>query len=135
MFYKVNTAIIQHFTTDWADETKVVIDNQSFDPASASEFVRLSIRHADSEQAAMGATKVTRTTGSVIVQVFVKAGTGIKRLSELSDKVRQVMQYSNILGEHFVIQFRAATPVDIGQQNGSSFYQVNVTIPYYFDAR
>jgi hypothetical protein len=134
-FLEVRNAVHTHFTTAWNKTTPLFYDNQAVDPSKLTEFARISIRHAESQQASMAGQPTTRTVGVVIVQLFVKPGIGTKRLDELTDKAINAFQYVALRGDDWSIQFRAGYPADLGQPNGQQFVQVNVITDYFIDRR
>lgn len=97
----------------------------TLDSIKESEFVRLTIKPVDTQTITLGANPETRTRGLVMVQVFVKEGTGSGRAFALADVVASILQNKLIDG----IQFMATSMVNVGPQNG--YYQVNATTRYW----
>lgn len=133
MTLQIQTSILDLFKQRFT-AAKTVVDNQSL-PNPPDEWVRISIRFAAANQASMAGTPTTRTTGSVIVQCFVKPNIGMKRAAELADLVEDALMYRQARGNNHVVVLRAAVMTDVGQPEGQPFYQTNVVVPFYADAR
>jgi hypothetical protein len=132
-FAAVNKAIKAKFMQGWTNGVKVVGDNDA-EVKAVKEWCRLSIRPAESNQASMGAsTNTTRSVGVVMVSIFVQPGNGSERAWQLVDQAVAALQYERVSGTNWNVQFQAASPREIGQPAGAAYYQMTVTVNYYFD--
>jgi len=124
-FSKEREAIETHFGKKWGNTTKVLLDNSRVKPPADEPFVRLSIIQGTGSQISMGATQLHRTESQVQVQIFVKKGSGRKRLMMLADAAEEL--FTNLQLDS--IQFRSAYIVNVGEIN--EWYQINVVAPFY----
>ena len=130
----VDKAVKGLFASGWNNPSVKFVGDNEAEPAKAKEWVRVSIRPAAANQASMGAaSNTTRTVGAIIVGIFVEPGKGTARAAELADQVIEALQYKRVLGDNWWIQTRSASPREIGQPAGSSYYQFSVTVNYYSD--
>lgn len=112
-----NVAGLTQGNTNLKDETKL------------NEWCWLSIDTTDAQRADINAKFLVRYTGAILVNIFVKAGTGTDRARELAYNVATLLQEKQIDD----VNTRAAMFVNIGARADSSFYQVSVRIPFYRD--
>jgi hypothetical protein len=109
----------------YPDNYQGVIDNQN-------EFCRLNILPTTSETIAFGGIGDSKSlTGNIIIAIFVKAGEGQRRVSEIADLLDDLLQYTSPvgglgLGPSFVFM------TGLDSQN-RSLYSARYTIPltYY----
>lgn len=133
MISAVQTMVYRLFRTFTAVPT--YIENQAVDQ-KLNEWVRISIIPALSQQAAMGGSpRVTRMTGTIAVQVFVRPNLGTKRLMELADAATATLNYAELDEDGVHLLLRAGTPRTIGQPTGQAWFQANVSVPFQADAR
>lgn len=96
------------------------------DSTGLAEWVRLEIINGPSDNVAIGGSPV-RHTGTIVVNIFVKSGTGTDRARELADTVRGIFNNTSFDG----IQCFATSLDTIGDNEG--FYQMTCITPYYRD--
>lgn len=132
-FAKARNAINTLIATNWTGP-KLVFDNVVSPDIKTAEFCRVNILPSAANPASIGASQATtRSTGNVIVQVFVKENIGIKRVDEIVELVKAKLQYQTLRGDNWSLIFRSAVPNTIGQRE--SYYQVNVVVQYSMDAK
>lgn len=139
-FKSERQAVTDKFMEAWnADDTPVKMDNVNGlmkngdskikSDSGLDEFCHLRILPNSANRADINAIKRIRYTGNIVVNVFVKAGSGTDRARELADKVAVIFGdtgFDNIVT-------RSASFTNQGQTPDSSFYQITVMIPYYRD--
>lgn len=138
-FMNERKVIEQAFLTGWDSQTTPVkFDNVAGltqgngsvkDETKLSEWCWMSIDTTDAQRADINAKLLVRYTGAILVNVFVKAGTGTDRARELAFAVATLLQNKQIED----VNTRAAMFVNIGGLPDASFYQVSVRIPFYRD--
>tara|TARA_R100001530_G_scaffold81934_1_gene57173 strand:- start:1041 stop:1457 length:417 start_codon:yes stop_codon:yes gene_type:complete len=87
------------------------------------EWARLEIVNASSDNAVIGGSSVQHV-GTIVVNIFVKSGTGTDRARELADTVRGIFNNASFDG----IQCEATYLTTVGDIEG--FYQLSVVTPY-----
>lgn len=126
-FADIERAILDRFAERWTDTTDFAYDNDRYEPsATTEEWVRLSIRNGSSINAALGGALVRRP-GVIIVQVFVKAKTGLVRAMELADAVGEIFENTTFDG----VRCYETSAIDAGTRDG--WRQVNATTVYIYD--
>lgn len=117
--------IESHFSNNWV-ETPVVHQNIAYN--ELNEFIQLTILSGTRVQASLGCNNNTyRTTGVLIIQIFTPKDTGTKRALDIVDLLITFLQ-SKVIG---TVNFK--TPYISFQNIVDSFYQVNLTCPFYVD--
>lgn len=131
----MKNAIWQHFRDAWGNETEIVIDNMKVNNG-AKEFIRFLVLIDDTNQASMnGGRKTIRVTGQVMIECFVAPAQGVERTDELFEKISDALQLVSLSGTDWQCLFRAARPITVGQPNGQTKYQINVSVPFVGDIR
>ena len=135
------TGIVTKFMSAWnSDKTPVKFDGMSklvkgkgeaADETKLDEWCHLSVMPSDAVRGDISDVKMVRYTGNIIVNVFVKLGTKFDpdRPLELATNALEILQLSEI-GD---VITRSAVVTNMGQRDGSSFYQMSVRVPYYRD--
>lgn len=113
---EASPAVISHFVTEWESTTPIVLDNEDqsiVDLPDSSEWVRVSIRHADRRQTSLGAVGNRRFTSIAIcfISIFVTLNLGRKRLDELMEKAVEI--FEGITLPNSTVSFREV----IGKEN------------------
>lgn len=129
-------AMTQAFITGWGAAQPSVpytLDNEL--GATSGEWVRFSITHTTRSQSTMGPSGARRfeTRGFMFVQIFTDVNVGRKRVAELADSVRTVLDSKSISvsGEEPITTREAATresPTD-GRWSMST-----VTVPFDYQS-
>lgn len=128
-FADAESIIRQKFDTGWGTTTPIRWDNTDADlyPPDEKEWVRLSIQPGAAAQVAM--PNDFRHSGIIFVQVFVEKGIGEGRALDLADAAAAIFRGQSANG----ITYRAPSPSKAGPREG--YYQINVSIPYQWDAQ
>jgi hypothetical protein len=122
---QIQRDIETYFSNNWT-ETPVYYQNVAY--SEASEFIRLTILSGKRFQASLGNTVNTyRTPGVIIVQIFCPKNRGTTRALNISDLIITFLQ-SKVIGS-----VNLKTPFISFQNIVDSFYQVNMTCPFYVD--
>lgn len=117
--------IESYFSNNWI-ETPVIYQNMAYN--KLNEYIKLNILSGDRFQASLGGSVNTyRTPGIVIIQIFILKNIGIKRALDIVDLLITFLQ-SKVIG---TVNFK--TPYISFQNIVDSFYQVNLTCPFYVD--
>ena len=125
-FTEAANAIEKHFESNWT-ETSVHYPNSKF--KLVKEFVRLTTLFGESAQISLGSSPDTRNPGVVIFSIFVEPGKGLKRAMSLADSIKSIFDKQDILG----LRFKTVRVAILGETE--SYYQVNVSCPFYFDTQ
>jgi hypothetical protein len=134
---QAHEAILQHWATQWATlhpagPGYVWWTQLNELGAAAESWVRVAIVPALSRQATIGNPPKWRRSGTIGVQIFVPAGAGTARASELADDVRTVLEGKMIFGvdSEPVVTLAGSTGSPLSD---GTWFQVTVTIPFSFD--
>jgi len=124
-------SIRAYFETEWAAETLIVFDDQSYTPKPDTEFVRLNIRHSLGDQTTMGAPGNNRhqQEGGITVQIFTPQGNASIRARELADIAAAIFRGETTTDG---IIFYETSPREVGN-DGHGFYQINVNVRFRYD--
>ncbi len=90
-------------------------------------WLRVNILNGEMRQASLGAARRFRTTGILEVQIFVPIGRGTKSSDEVIDAI--VVSFRGV-SENGVTYL---SPSREPQGRPDSFYQINVTVPFWSD--
>lgn len=102
--------------------------NVSWRQPDSGEWISLARIPGDGEQASLGASKLARQYGLVIVQIFTKRQTGTRRASALADIVAGIFRHQTKTDSGVSVIFREP---QLGQvQERIDQFQTNVQIPY-----
>lgn len=109
--------------------TEIAWANQGidFDMSKQAAWVRISIINGDALQGSIGTTKLTRYTGTIIIEVFTPSEEGVAASNEIVDEITRIFRYHHFTAEQ--IQCRAPNRIIVGENEG--WYRVNVNIPFY----
>lgn len=122
---QIHRDIETYFSNNWT-ETSIAYQNVAYN--EQAEFIRLNILSGKRFQASLGGTvNVYRIPGVVIVQIFCPKDRGTKRALVISDLIITFLQ-SKFIG---TVNFK--TPYISFQNIVDSFYQINITCPFYVD--
>lgn len=123
-------------------DVKVSYDNDGFTPPSSQHdsaftsaedvykeaWVRLNIMWGAANQVSMGSTPLHRTTGTVIVQIFIPIGRGEGTAYLIADEVADFFRRKRTSG----MLFRSPYPRRVGPDEGK-WWQLNVVVPFQYD--
>jgi len=114
----------------WAARTPISWPNISFKPPNpAAPWMRFTIKEGEAQRVSIGSsTNDYRHPGIITLQLFDALGGGDGPLTRLADQAAGYFQ--SWAGANVVCQ--TATVNTIGD-DGEGWYQINVTIPYYWD--
>ncbi len=127
-----NLALESYFDTNWS-HTDVAWQNVPFNidkrvAAGLSEWVRFTVAPGDTVQKSMGApTNIFRSTGAIIVQIFVRRNVGLARARYLADEVAALF-LANRVGS---ITIKNTSISTVGESGG--WFQTNVNCEYSVD--
>lgn len=123
-------AIRSYFEAEWANEAKLVFDDQTYVPQGDTTFVRLNIRHSMGDQKTMGAPGNNRhqLEGGITVQIFTPQGDNLVAASPLADKAAGIFRGKSTQG----IIFYEVFPREVGP-DGRGFYQTHVNARFRYD--
>lgn len=118
---------------DWSDFNAGRFEPPAPDPAAGerASWIRPAVRVGDARRAELGPVAIRRTTGVVIVQVFVPIGAGDAIAASLAASVAAVFRDLEQDG----MQFLEPQPRPVGPEPDGAWYQVNVEIPFRRDER
>lgn len=118
---------------DWSDFNAGRFEPPAPDPAAGEQasWIRPAVRVGDARRAELGPVAIRRTTGVVIVQIFVPIGAGDAIAASLAASVAAVFRDLEQDG----MQFLEPQPRPVGPEPDGAWYQVNVEIPFRRDER
>lgn len=128
-YTEVETAILEHFKTVWQAPFKgeipdYVIANQK--DGATCPWARITINPTGSTNLTIGSPRTFQRDGNIIIQIYVKDGTGIKDLNLLTDRVVEGFEARSI--EPAGVDLRDVLPVTIGPSPLG--YQRNVRVEF-----
>jgi hypothetical protein len=130
-FEDAQKAIETKFSTAWGTTTEVAYDNVDYvPPANVLQWVRLNVLNGATIVAGLaGSANLYRTAGVVVIQIFIKEGEGVRQGLLLADTAAAIFRGTQVDG----VLYRAPSIVRVGPSDG--WYQVNVNIPFQWDAQ
>ncbi len=133
-----NKEVFALFEAGWtaAGRTEPVeFPNMDFERPDSGGWARITIQDLDSSEMAIGG-QWKRSECLVVVQIFVPEKSGDALKSAMADAVTSALERKNVSeeGQHHIV-FRRSSTNDVGTQQGSAEYQVNVSIPFRFDRK
>lgn len=86
--------IYSRFITQWGTTTPLTFDNEAFDPPEGKAWVRLTVRHNDSNFETLGGVgnRRVRREGSIFIQVFTPGDKGTQKSDTLVQTARAVFE-------------------------------------------
>tara|TARA_R100000458_G_C8278525_1_gene254894 strand:+ start:11119 stop:11547 length:429 start_codon:yes stop_codon:yes gene_type:complete len=120
-------------TTDTLGTDDVAWDNTTFethDDGDTSAWVRFQVLDGESQIRNLGGT-TARTLGLAVASVFVQAGQGDKLGLEITDEIVTAFKGVTHTYGGVTVNFRTPSVSTIGRDG--SWWQINVTIPFYTD--
>lgn len=135
LFESVRLLVETQFKADWASRSPVKYGNSSFDQPRNSDWVTLSLRWGDSEQASLGPTtrRLERHAGVIVVQVFVPKNSGEKLLNEHLDFAAAIFRMQTIRDSTNGIELRLFTPRRSYAADEKELRQENLIVPFQAD--
>ena len=109
------------------NEGPLAPDHASQNPRTG-EWLRFYVRHGKAEQLEVN-TRASQNLGRVLVLIFVPLGTGTTRAHQIADAVVGLFQVQSIGGAHF----QAAEEPGLGATPDNKWFQVTVSIPFWFE--
>lgn len=100
-----------------------LVNGKPFEPPKAL-WAKVTVKNAGSHIAEIGNKPLKRTSGIIFIQLFAPMNTGTLELSKLADQWAEHLQFKHIN----TLEIRAASIVDVGENN--DFYQYNVNVSY-----
>jgi hypothetical protein len=139
-FVEIQDAILKHFKDGWTDgaaeRTPISWPNREFTPpASGLPWVRIEL-----QETAAGRDLITgqrdsgqKHVGLVMIQVFIKAGSGTRVAKALADQVDELFRETrlSVAGHKSKIAFSTPKLFIIGKSQGS-WWQENIVVPLEF---
>lgn len=122
-------AIEDRFATEWTDEAVTIRYENDPRKRPSSNFIRLSVRSARSNEVGFSANKILyRRQGWVVGQCFSQAQKGTQIARVMADAVIAIFE-----GQQFSqITFRESELIEVGD-GGNGFWQVNAKVFFDFD--
>jgi len=122
-----------YFTTSWGTTTKIRWDNVKWtEPVADPSWVALTVITDEAAQISLGDNPLYRFPGMVIVQVFVKEGTGTGVANQLADQVVEAFRLRT-LGVTATGFVKFQTPWKRREGIKEGWFQMNVFAPYARD--
>lgn len=112
-------AMYQAFVDVWDPvggplKSAYTFDNEQFDPPTDASWVRMTVRHNDSDQNTLGrkGNRKFGRPGSVLIQVFTPTDTG-RSVDALADDARDIFEGNALAGT--TVRFYGATVREAGK--------------------
>lgn len=111
------------------DKVMIFLDNQDVSQPEQAPFVKLTSLPGSHEQASTGGnTNRYRYTGVFVFSIFVEFGQGDALANAIADAIVSVLRDNSTYNG---LVLRSASPIRVGR--AGKFWQMNVTVPWYFD--
>lgn len=123
MSFALEKSHIEMFVSANLTGTNLVYENQT-QKNTVSEWVRVNILNADSQQISLGDQPYFRYVGLLIFQIFIKPNVGSGRAVQIADQITTLFRGVKVNG----ITFRPPTTDSVGDSGG--WYQLNVSVPF-----
>jgi len=93
-------AILAQFVTNFTGTSAIATDNEEFETGGLTEWVRIVVRNTNRAQESFGGVGNRRfqSRGSVLVQVYTEANTGVQRSDTLAQEVVDVLEGISLTG-------------------------------------
>ena len=120
-------SIYQEFITQWANQTDVTFENESFTPDG--NYVRVTVRGLPSNQRTMGGTgnRRFRRNALVFVQIFTPVGEGRRVSGDLTELAKDVFEGRTFDG----LSFSSVNSRGVGPDG--KWYQALVEAPFDYE--
>jgi len=118
--------IYAQFVADFtATSANITFDNEQYDPPTAGNWVRLSVRHTARAQESMGELGLRKfeSVGSAIIQCFCPLDSGTSAADTLAAAAQAVFE-GKVLGATEQLRFTSAAITEVGPTD--NWYQINV---------
>lgn len=99
--------------------------NRAFTVPTTGIWARVSYMGGDGFIAGMADDPLTRETGILSIQLFIRNGEGTATLSNLADSLGKWLAFYTVGS----LELLAASKIDVGDDK-QGFYQMNVNVPY-----
>lgn len=127
MLAEKQTAIEEFFDAEVTGVTKVFENMPSPAPELLDDWVRCTVLFGDSKRIEIGGGTY-RYIGVVAAQIFLKEGVGVSRGVAIADIIKTALMDQVDSGVNYQVPYVTKIPfADKG------WFQVQVTIPFYFD--
>lgn len=132
-FADAQKAVENRFMDRWGSTSKIRYENQDWpDPKKDPDFVTITLIEATGTKIELRQRALTRYSGLIVLQVFVKEGKGTGRTSEYADKFGDIFRLAEFQEDNSgLIRCRVPDKLPIGTTNG--WYQTNVRCTYIRD--
>ena len=104
-------------------------ENVEFDREGKSEWLRVNILDGETINASLGRTKKVFSPGLLVIGIFVKKGTGTKRMREIADLIGDEFRNLRLSSGTVYIDFYQPT-LDNTDAGDSNFHLRNLTLPF-----
>lgn len=86
--------IYARWTTSWGTTSPYTFDNESYDPDESEAWVRLVVRHADSNFETLGGVgnRRVRREGSIVMQIFTPSNEGVSEAHTLTKAAADIFE-------------------------------------------
>lgn len=123
-------AVCSKFIDEWADETAVTLDNETFDAPTTEPWVRLSVRNITSGQETLGPVghRNFERKAILFIQIFTQTDIGLKQSDELAQAARAIFEGITLNGN---IAFYDSVTREVGPDG--LWYQVVVECNFTYN--
>ncbi len=132
-YAEARDAIQGLIVTAWdtvAPTAPLMFDNLDEDPTDGALWGRVTVKHTSGGRANIGPHARFRRTGMVFVQIFVPKNSGTQTADAIGEALVEAMEDAGGIGN---LWFRDVAQLDIGTNNETTYFQVNVEASFTFD--
>jgi hypothetical protein len=108
----------------------LMFDNLDEDPTDGAVWGRLTIKHTGGGRANIGPNGRFRRTGMIFVQIFVPKNSGTETADAIGEALVEAIEDAGGVGN---VWFRDVAQREIGVNNETTYFQVNVEASFTFD--
>lgn len=121
-------AVESHLAANWTD-TPIAYENVDFTPPTGN-WIKVMLITEKSELIGIGASRLRRHTGRILLYCFVPVGAGAQAAMSLTDDVIAVFDDANLSG--FTLRTPRAVP-DEDDDDQASHFRAMAVIPFWRD--
>jgi hypothetical protein len=111
------------------DKVQIFLDNQDVSQPEQAPFVKITSLPGSHDQVSTGgSTNRYRYTGVFVFSIFVEFGQGDALATGIADAIISTLRDNSTYNG---LVLRSASPIRVGR--AGKFWQMNVTVPWYFD--
>lgn len=126
----IRDALVAHMESNWNhSDVKVIYENKTVDLDRVGDrFIRFTVDVYESTQANLAPSPFHRYYGSVEMELYTKAGSGVRATLALLDELTTTFKYQVIAGVH------TETPTPSRSEEHDGWYLARFSVPFFADS-